>query len=379
MARTRHRFIGLTVLALGALHAHAAAQPRQETAPRFGALRTRNETALEVRREVVELRCDESTTGVLDCDVTVRTTVGNGGAEPITTAISVTVERTTPFTLADGGEPSEAPVLRPRDLAVDAGSERELVLVGHLQLGNGAHGAGFGSAVDGLRTRHPLVATEIHQEQRRVLYARPVRRDYASMGAVEIHAFLPVGWLLHSSTSRFEEQSGGEGEQVLVRQPGPEDAAGSPDVEISLEHGAGADPVRNGGPYLALGGTFYFGNAGAIDTVFRGRVGYEIGILDFLVIGASVETDFRNLVNVAVLLEAATWSMIFPPGLSAGIGPIFQLLDNGPGATTALGRHNAGLRLAAGAIFYSVGFDATFDVFPADGHWEITLAGRAGL
>ena len=50
------------------------------------------------------------------------------------------------------------------------------------------------------------------------------------------------------------------------------------------------------------------------------------------------------------------------------------------GGAEAARRHAfPALRFIASALLYSVGFDATFDVFPSDGHWEITLAGRAGL
>lgn len=352
--------VGLTFPGLG----HA--QPRQETAPRFGALRTPTETALDVRRELVELTCDLAGASTLDCDVTVTITIGNPGTEPITAPMSVTIERVAPFTMtAEDGSEIEAPTIRPLDVVIAPGAERSLTLHGHLEMAPPHSPGGLGGSMDGLAARHPLLATQIHHEVRRLLYTRPVPRDFASRGQIEIRAHLPEGWMLRTPDERFHATHEGD-EHSLVRDDAAADARAAADVEITLEEGDGPDPVRHGGPFIAIGAE--------IDPAlgpwnFRGRFGYELGILDILVLGASIESNFRDQAAVAVLIEATTWSMVVPPALSAGIGPVFQLF----------GPRNAGMRLAAGAAIYSVGFDATFDVFPGDGHWEITLAGRAGL
>lgn len=356
----------------------ARAQPRQETAPRFGALRTPTETTLEVRRELVELTCDLAGESTLDCDVTVTITLGNPGAEAVTAPISVTIERVAPFTMTgEDGTEIEAPTVRPLAMLVDAGAERTVTLHGHLEMARPQSSGGLGGSIDGLTSRHPLLATPIHHEQRRLLYTRPVPRDFASMGRVEIRAHLPEGWTLRTPDERFEASHEG-GEHSLVREGAAAEVRALADVEIQLEEGDGPDPVRNGGPFIAIGAEIDPSLGG---WNFRGRVGYEVGILDLLVIGASIESNFRDLANLAVLLEATTWSMVVPPALSAGLGAVFQLTESGPTAAgqPAGSHHNAGIRMAASASIYSVGFDATFDVFPADGHWEITLAGRAGL
>jgi hypothetical protein len=203
-----------------------------------------------------------------------------------------------------------------------------------------------------------------------VLYTRPVRRDFAALGSIEVRAHLPEGWTLRTPLPRMEPTHDGL-DHTLRREPGSDEAHGeATNVEIFLERGNGAgDVIRNGGPFLALGATYDFGRNGVVD--FRGRLGYEIGFLDFLVLGAMVESDFRSHATVALVIEASTWSMIVPPALSVGIGGVVRAA--GPTGPTG------GLRFVASAILYSVGFDATFDVFPQDGHWEITLAGRAGL
>jgi hypothetical protein len=346
--------------------APALAQPRQETAPRFGALRTRAETPLEVRREVVDLRCDLAGESTLDCDVTATITFANGSASDVTTAMSVTIERSTPFTMTSSdGHEVEAPTVRPLDVTLAPGAEQTITLNGHLEMAAPHSNGGLGGAIDGLAARHPLLATQIHHEVRRLLYSRPVRRDFVSLGRIELHAHLPEGWTLRSPDERFQDTHEGT-EHTLVRDAAAQDAAAAADVEITLESGDGPDPVRHGGPFIAIGAEV---DPASGPWSFRGRIGYELGILDILVIGASIESNFRDQAAIAALVEITTWSMVVPPALSAGIGPVFDLF----------GQRNAGMRLAASASIYSVGFDATFDVFPTDGHWEITLAGRAGL
>jgi hypothetical protein len=371
----RLSFLCVAIVTLGAATAQAqAGSPRQETAPRFGALRGRAETALVVSHEVVQLDCDLSGESGLDCDVTSTVTLTNPGTTDITIPISVSIERTTPFTITDAeGHEVDAPTVRPMDVLVAAGGTHDVVLHGHLQLEGRPSGAGFGSSMDGLSARHPLIATQIHHEQRRALYTRPVHRHFSSYGPVEVVAHLPPGWRIATTTQRYTTTN--EGDTHTLTSDGVAPQAGVNDVEISLEEGNGPDPVRFGGPYIAIGAT---DDPSTASWNFRGRFGVEMGILDILVLGASIEGDFRSIANLAVLLEATTWSMVFPPALSAGIGAVFQLVESG--STTLNASHrNAGLRLAAGALFYSVGVDATFDVFPADGHWEITIAGRAGL
>ncbi len=363
--------LGLTTALFALLPAPLSAQPHQETAPRFGALRTRTETTLEVRRERVTLSCDLAGEASLDCDVTVSITIANPGAEPFTAPVSITTERIGPFTMTgEDGSEGEAPTVRPFEAVIAGAGERTIVLHGHLDLAPPHASGGIGGSIDGLTARHPLLATAIHHEIRRVLYTRPVRRDFASLGSIELRARLPAGWTLHTADPRFVATDEG-GEQVLVREL--DDPRSPADLEITLEEGTGPDPIRHGGPYLAIGAEIDPANG---PWSFRGRVGYEAGILDYLVLGLSVETNFRDAANLAVLIEATTWSMVVPPALSAGLGAVFQLLESGP---TSASHRNGGIRLAAGAAIYSVGFDATFDVFPSDGHWEITLAGRAGL
>jgi hypothetical protein len=376
---TRALVLAASALALASGASIAEAQPpRQETAPRFGALRSLTESPVEVRSELVILDCSEPEPRTLACTVTVRLTLVNPGAEAISLPLLVTVERAEPFHVVPAGDVPpgdvpqlEAPTLRPMETILPPGEERTLELRGHLDMSPSAAPGGFGSAMDGLAARHPLLATGIHHEERRVLYTRPVRRHFASLGSIEVRAHLPEGWSVRTPLPRVTATHDGL-DHVLSREPGSDEAHGeATNVELFLEHGAGGDFIRNGGPFIALGATYDFSadRNGAVD--FRGRLGYEIGFVDFLILGAMIESDFRRHATVALVLEASTWSMIVPPAVSVGIGGVVRVA----GPTGATG----GLRLIASALLYSVGFDATFDVFPQDGHWEITLAGRAGL
>jgi hypothetical protein len=365
---------------LGALSLASIVQaqpPRQETAPRFGALRSSTESAIAVRSETVIFDCSEPEDRTLACEVTVRITLANPGAEAVGIPLLVTVERAEPFHVVPSGDVPvpgapqiDAPTLRPMDMPIPPGEERTLELRGHLDMAPRGGQTGFGTAMDGLATRHPLLATGIHHEERRILYTRPVRRHFGSLGSIEVRAHLPEGWTIRTALPRVTATHEGT-EHTLTRAAGSDEAHGeATNVELFIERGNSAgDVIRNGGPFLAFGATYDFGRNGVVD--FRGRLGYEIGFLDFLILGAMIESDFRSHATVALVLEASTWSMIVPPALSAGIGGVVRAVGpNGP---------TAGLRLMAGAVLYSVGFDATFDVFPQDGHWEITLAGRAGL
>ncbi len=370
----------LSALALASGPAIASAQPpRQETAPRFGALRSPTETPLEVRSELVLFDCSEPEPRTLACEVTVRITLANPGAEAVGVPLLVSMERVEPFHVVPAGDVTapdallvEAPTLRPMEMPFPPGEERTIELRGHIDMEPHAAAGGFGSAMDGLAARHPVLATGIHHEERRILYTRPVRRDFRALGSIEVRAHLPEGWSIRTPLPRMTATHEGL-EHRLAREAGSDEAHGeASNVEIFLERGnAGGDLIRNGGPFIAFGATYDFSEArnGAVD--FRGRLGYEIGFTDFLILGAMVESDFRSQATVGLVIEASSWSMIVPPALSVGIGGVARVA--GPTGPTG------GLRFIASALLYAVGFDATFDVYPQDGHWEITLAGRAGL
>ena len=92
----------------------------------------------------------------------------------------------------------------------------------------------------------------------------------------------------------------------------------------------------------------------------------------------AAETDFARVVELAVMLEAASPSMAFPPSISVGIGLPIRVWSE-PGALPAAASPTAGLRLAGGATFLAVGFEALFDYWPSDGNWVVGLLGRVGL
>jgi hypothetical protein len=132
-------------------------------------------------------------------------------------------------------------------------------------------------------------------------------------------------------------------------------------VGIELTRGIHTDLLRHGGPFIALGGTF--------DRGFRGRVGYELGIGELVLLEVALDSDFQQQVVIAPLIEIASYSLLLLPSLSLGAGVPIQVAPD----------VRAGVRFEASATFYSLAFVASIDVWPVDGSWQLSLLGRAGL
>lgn len=126
--------------------------------------------------------------------------------------------------------------------------------------------------------------------------------------------------------------------------------------------------LRHGGPFLGLGEQL----AGErVPERFVMRAGYELGLHDWVILSASIETDFATRFTSALLVEAATPPFFFLllgfPSLSAGLGATWDISDRG---------HRAGLRTSIGAGLPVVSFQATFDYYPSDDETVTTLMGR---
>lgn len=120
--------------------------------------------------------------------------------------------------------------------------------------------------------------------------------------------------------------------------------------------------VRHGGPVLGLG-------ANTDGLLFR--LGYELGIGEWLFVQAGVETDFRTRSVTVVTLEAALPSPLYlVPSLSAGAGVAVRGGD----------RRAAALRLMVGAsMMMGAGVNAIVDLYPRSKAVEIRLMGRLSL
>jgi|GEM_PF-2002652 hypothetical protein len=355
----------------------AAAQTT--SALRIGALRSDARTPLALSREVVEIECEapaaaegeDPDAAPMPCTLRARYVLENPDAESHAASLRFTVENATdPFEVGDEGAEGRAaaPTLGARRFPFDPGASRTLELVGPAALVRSAP-PGLPST-EPIRARHPVLATGPRSEVRGFVYSRAVTRHFVSAPEnVVIRARLPEGRHLHVDGDDVTVVSDGSADgwqEVRVHRP---DSEADAHITIEIREGGDDFPIRHGGPFLALGGVALAPTGVALESIFWARLGYEIGIVDFLVLSVSAETDFADRFAVGAMLEAASPSFGIPPSFSVGIGT----------AIRALPQPTAGLRLSAGLTVYSVGFEALFDYFPSEGGFTITLLGRAGL
>jgi len=127
--------------------------------------------------------------------------------------------------------------------------------------------------------------------------------------------------------------------------------------------------LRNGGPYLAAGAS---GDVPEDRFVLRG--GYELGLQDWVIVSAAIESDFTTRATASALVELVSPAFfIFVlglPGVSAGVGAAMEVSDQGV---------RGGLRLSAGSQLPVAGLQGTFDYYPDDDAWVIGIAGRVSL
>lgn len=158
--------------------------------------------------------------------------------------------------------------------------------------------------------------------------------------------------------------------QVVV---GAEDVAGvaeitapRPTLAIAIEAAPAVDPVvQHGGPYLALG---VWGALDAEEPPFLFRVGYELALVDHVILGVAFETDFDSIAESVLVEIASPEILVIFPSVSAGVGAVARQL----GQREA----DAALRLHVGYQLFAVGATLDFDYWPATGGWTIAGAGR---
>jgi hypothetical protein len=320
---------------------------------RFGALRASPSSDVVLERESATLRCERAPDAFLSCAIEARWTLRSPRDQRVSlyaSAVGVTEVR-----LAADDLVSDAPSLQPLELPLVADEPREVVLSGRARL-RAAEGM-----MDALTARHIVLGTPLSGPHATVLFTRAVERTFArAPAAVELHSETPPGFTV----------------RALDR---PTDAAGT----VTLDAAAlatranvpfrideeGGFPVRHGGPVLGLGGTF--------DRGFRGRLGYELGLGELVIVSVSADSDFATDVVLGAVVEVATPSFGFPPSLSAGVGFAYRwaVLNALPTAP----RTSGGLRLEVGAVLTVLGIVATFDYFPDDAAFTSSLLGRLSL
>lgn len=362
--------IASLVLSCLVLASPAASLAQSTTAIRVGALRSNAHTPLALEREEVELDCPTAPTadGAMECVIRVRYTLSNPELEARSVALHFTVENISGFVVGDQGTEgtSDAPVLSSRQFPFGPEATRVIELSGEADLVRIAEGGA--ASRDAISARHPLLATSLRVEERGFIYSRAVTRHFVS--APEdyfVRARLPEGYALDASgegASRVVEESVDGWSVVRVHRP-EEDA--DLHFRVVVHRGGDLPVLRNGGPFIALGGVSL--SPGPLPNLFWGRLGYEVGFLDWLIVSVSAESNFSDRFGLGVMIEAASPSFGIPPSFSVGAGAAIRIL---PEAT-------AGVRLAAGLTVLSVGFEALFDYYPVDNGFTITLLGRAGL
>jgi hypothetical protein len=102
-----------------------------------------------------------------------------------------------------------------------------------------------------------------------------------------------------------------------------------------------------------------------------------VGIDELVLVSVAIDSDFTDSVLLAALVEVATPSFGLPPSVSAGVGFVqrFRLGILPAGVPTT----SSGLRLEAGTVIAVVGIVASFDYFPDDGAFTISLLGRVSI
>ncbi|UJR86332.1 hypothetical protein [Sandaracinus amylolyticus] len=331
---------------------------------RTGSLRAANTTQVAVAREEVELDC--TVTGSpdeLECALHVTWTLENASQDAQTPQIVLTWphEEEARVTVA-GAEIAELPTIRPLTVVVAPASTTTVELRATLTLDwnyvAGESGIpGPLESLDPLYARHPLLAQPWVKVRRGFVWVRPDDLRFASIGPTEVRVRVPEGW--HPGA---DLRSSDEAHLLTYRSP-RENAPRR--IGLELTRGSRGDFFRHGGPFLAFGGT--------IDAGFRGRVGYEIGLDEFVLVSVALDTDFEEQVIITPQVELASWGMVLIPSVSLGLGVPVRVTSTEDHPSTV------GLRIESSATFYAVAFVASLDVWPSEGDFALSLLGRIGL
>jgi hypothetical protein len=128
--------------------------------------------------------------------------------------------------------------------------------------------------------------------------------------------------------------------------------------------------VRSGGPVLGLG---VYSDPDR-DRV-AGRAAYELGITDWMIASAAVESDFERRVMFSLMLEGATPAMLWVYVLgtvsaSAGIGAVLEISPEGA---------RGAVRFVSCIQAAPIGMQITADYYPEDGELVTAVMGRLSL
>jgi hypothetical protein len=361
--------VGLAIaLAAGLPDARAAAQsppggalpmspiPAGETRDaqaRFGALRASPSADVEIVEESVSLRCVEE--GELAaCELEARWILRASREQRV--QLYASVVGADDGRLRAEGASTDAPSVVPLAVTLVANVPQDVVLTARARLRPAS------SSSDALDARHLVLGTPREGPRANLLFTRAVAHTFASTPealGVEV-SFTGV----RPFTARALDLALDAGRVTLVGAQ----LGGRANVPLRLQR-EGGFALRHGGPFVGLGGT--------IDRGFRGRLGYELGLGELVVVSVAIDSDFSDSVAVAALVELATPSFVIPPSLAAGVGFVqrFRLGALPSGSPAA----SSGLRLEASAVLAVLGVVASFDYFPDDGGFTVSLLGRVSI
>lgn len=314
---------------------------------RFGALRASPAVSdVRVDRESVSMRCEREVESFLACELIATWTLVSEGER--TFQLYASAPGFGNVVLAAGDVSSDAPQLHALDMHLTQGMSVEVTLRGVLHL------RATDINKDALHARHILLQSPLEGRHGTITFTRAVSRTFGHVPddiqvtsqVPEAHSFeaLDIGPDVHGSVTLTPRELGARA-----------------NIPLRVEESGGFDIIRHGGPFIGIGGTF--------DQGFRGRLGYEIGFGEFVILAAHADADFERTVTLGAVLEFATPSYVIPPSFSVGAGFAYRLEPV----------VSAGLRLEVGAVFEVLGIVGSFDYFPDDGAFTSSLLGRLSI
>lgn len=314
---------------------------------RFGALRASPAVSdVRVERESVSMRCEREVESFLACEMVATWTLVSAGDR--TFQLYASAPGFGNVLLAAGDVSSDAPQLHALDMHLTQGMSVEVTLRGVMHL------RATDINKDALRARHILLQSPLNGRHGTITFTRAVARTFEHVpDDIQITSVLPEA----HSLEVVDVTADSSGAITLT----PRELGARASIPFRVEESGGFDIIRHGGPFIGIGGTF--------DQGFRGRIGYEIGFGEFVVLAAHADADFQRTVTLGAVLEFATPSYVIPPSFSVGAGFAYRLQPT----------VSAGLRLEVGAVFEVLGIVGSFDYFPDASAFTSSLMGRLSI
>jgi len=314
---------------------------------RFGALRASPAVSdVRVERESVSMRCEREVESFLSCEMVATWTLVSRGER--TFQLYASAPGFGEVLLSSGDASSDAPQLHALDMHVTQGMSVEVTLRGVVHL------RATDINKDALRARHILLQSSLNGRHGTITFTRAVSRTFEHVPEnIQVVSQIPA----EHSLEVLDIAADSTGAITLT----PRELGARANLPFRVEESGGFEIIRHGGPFIGIGGTF--------DQGFRGRIGYEIGFGEFVILAAHADADFERTVTLGAVLEFATPSYVIPPSFSVGAGFAYRLEP----------QVSAGLRLEVGAVFEVLGIVGSFDYFPDDGAFTSSLLGRLSI